>query len=199
MALIVESVEVAVPLHMAYLQWTAFEEYPLFMHHVQEVRLMDSNRLQWKAELDGEPTEWESELLEVSLDRGIAWRNPCGPRRPGVGFINLTPRDGKTQVSQQAILRADLDRGSLSDLVACLRGNLQRLKELLELRFAEESRVARANGLSSVPFMAPGDPRGLLPLSKHELYPPVAFNPMAHQTQVEHLAAASRLRSLQKI
>jgi uncharacterized membrane protein len=50
MATAVKYVEVAVPVAVAYNQWTQFEEFPKFMEGVKEVRQLDDQRLHWRAE-----------------------------------------------------------------------------------------------------------------------------------------------------
>ena len=41
MSKVQESIELDVPVRMAYNQWTQFEEFPRFMEHVDEVRQLD--------------------------------------------------------------------------------------------------------------------------------------------------------------
>ena len=44
-----EAVDVAVPVHTAYNQWTQFEDFPYFMGGVKEVHQHDDQRLHWVA------------------------------------------------------------------------------------------------------------------------------------------------------
>src|SRR5918997_92303 len=49
-----ESIEVEVPVSVAYNQWTQFEEFPKFMEGVEAVRQLDDTHLHWVAEIAGE-------------------------------------------------------------------------------------------------------------------------------------------------
>lgn len=53
MATVTKSIEVNVPVRAAYNQWTQFEEFPRFMEGVKEVRQIDDQHLQWRAEIGG--------------------------------------------------------------------------------------------------------------------------------------------------
>ena len=48
MSTIEQSIDVNVPVHTAYNQWTQFEEFPRFMEGVEEVRQLDERRLHWR-------------------------------------------------------------------------------------------------------------------------------------------------------
>ena len=48
-----KSIEVDVPLTIAYDQWTQFEDFPHFMEGVQEVKQLDERRLFWVADIAG--------------------------------------------------------------------------------------------------------------------------------------------------
>ena len=51
MSTIEKSIEVNVPIKIAYNQWTQFEEFPKFMDGVKEVRQQNDKRLHWRAEI----------------------------------------------------------------------------------------------------------------------------------------------------
>ena len=48
-----KSIEIHVPVRVAYNQWTQFEEFPAFMKGVKQVQQLDSKRLHWRAEIAG--------------------------------------------------------------------------------------------------------------------------------------------------
>ena len=97
MARIERSIDVNVPVQVAYIQLTEFEEYPSFMSDVEEVRLLDDSRLHWRARPDGTDMQWDAEITELVPDRSIAWRNINGPRNDG--RVELQPLgEGKTRV-----------------------------------------------------------------------------------------------------
>ena len=53
MSKVEETIELDVPVTMAYNQWTQFEEFPQFMEHVDEVRQLDDKNLHWKVTVVG--------------------------------------------------------------------------------------------------------------------------------------------------
>ena len=57
-----ESIDLNVPVHMAYQQWTRFEEFPRFMEGVEEVRRLDAKRLHWVANIGGTRKEWDAQI-----------------------------------------------------------------------------------------------------------------------------------------
>ena len=73
MSTIVESIEVNVPVRIAYIQWTRFDEFPKFMEGVKQVTQLDAKRLHWKAEIGGEDKEWVAKIIEQTPDKRIAW------------------------------------------------------------------------------------------------------------------------------
>ena len=75
MSTVVESVDVAVPVHTAYNQWTQFEEFPRFMEGVDEVRQITPTRTHWVTEVAGVEREFDAEITEQVPDDRIAWRS----------------------------------------------------------------------------------------------------------------------------
>ena len=102
-----KSIEVDVPVRVAYDQWTQFEEFPQFMDGVETVTQLDDRRLHWVAEIAGVKREWDAEITDQEPDRRIAWRSidgtgnagvvtfqPLGPDRTKVTLdIDIEPQD----------------------------------------------------------------------------------------------------------
>jgi uncharacterized membrane protein len=78
MTTIVESIEVNVPVEIAYGQWIRFEEFPLFMDGVTQVTQLDATCLHWKAEIAGHAKEWVAKILEQTPEKRIAWTSREG-------------------------------------------------------------------------------------------------------------------------
>ena len=72
MSSIEQSIDVTVPVRVAYNQWTQFEEFPRFMDGVREVRQLDDRRLAWRADVGGKEKSWEAEITEQIPDARIA-------------------------------------------------------------------------------------------------------------------------------
>ena len=58
MSQIIESIDVDVPVRVAYDQWTQFEEFPRFMEAVEKVEQLDDTTLRWTAEIAGVKKTW---------------------------------------------------------------------------------------------------------------------------------------------
>ncbi len=84
MATYEHSVDVNVPVRVAYNQWTQFEEFPHFMEGVKEVRQLDDKRLYWRAEIAGKEEEWYAEISEQTPDQRVAWHSTSGAKHAGV-------------------------------------------------------------------------------------------------------------------
>ncbi len=83
MSKIEKSIDVRVPVHAAYNQWTQFEDFPQFMEGVKEVHQLDEKRLYWRAEVGGKEKEWNAEISEQVPDQRIAWHSTTGARNAG--------------------------------------------------------------------------------------------------------------------
>jgi len=78
-----KSIEIGVPVHAAYNQWTQFEEFPRFMDGVKEVRQLDDTHIHWRASVAGKEKEWDAEITQQVPDRVIAWRSTTGAPNAG--------------------------------------------------------------------------------------------------------------------
>src|SRR6476619_4939839 len=72
---IVESIDVGVPLRVAYNQWTEFGSFPNFMKKVEKVEAADDNKLNFKAQIVWSHRTWEATILEQVPDERIVWRS----------------------------------------------------------------------------------------------------------------------------
>jgi uncharacterized membrane protein len=157
MASIEESIEVNVPVRVAYNQWTQFEEFPRFMEGVKEVRQLDDKRLHWKAEIGGKTKEWDAEITEQIADERIAWTSRSGPWNAGVVTFHRLD-DQRTKAMLQLDYDPDGVLENLGDALGVVKlrvkGDLQRFKEFVESRGREtgawrgeikEGRVERAS------------------------------------------------------
>jgi hypothetical protein len=73
---IVESVDVGVPIRLAYNQWTQFADFPSFMKKVESVETAgEDQKLNWKAQVLWSHRTWEATIQEQSPDDKIVWRS----------------------------------------------------------------------------------------------------------------------------
>lgn len=84
-----KSVTVEAPVSVVYNTWTQFEDFPLFMGGVQEVRQLGDSRLYWVAEIAGVKREWEATILEQVPDEKVAWAATEGATNAGT--VRFTP------------------------------------------------------------------------------------------------------------
>jgi uncharacterized membrane protein len=140
MASIEKSIEVRVPVHTAYNQWTQFQEFPRFMEGVREVRQIDDTHLHWRAEIGGKEEEWDAVITEQIPDERIAWKNVSGAKNAGVvTFHKLDPETTKL------MLQIDYEpQGAIENIGSALgvvghrvQADLERFKEFVETRGVE--------------------------------------------------------------
>ena len=140
MATIERSIDVDVPVRVAYNQWTQFEDFPKFMEGVQTVRQLDDKRLHWTAVIGGRKEEWDAEITEQIPDERIAWRARSGATNAGVVTFHRLG-DSKTRI----MLQLEYDPQGVVENVGDALGvvsrrvesDLQRFKEFIESRGRE--------------------------------------------------------------
>jgi len=135
-----ESIDVDVPVRVAYDQWTQFEEFPRFMEGVERVVQRDDKFLDWTAEIAGQRKEWTAEITDQTPDVRVAWKAVSGDENAGaILFQALDPN--RTRLT----LRMDVDpQGPVENVGAALgfverrvKGDLERFKEFIESRGQE--------------------------------------------------------------
>jgi uncharacterized membrane protein len=92
---IVESIEVGVPVRLAYNQWTTYQDFPTFTKKVEKVEPADDNKkVNWKAQVFWSHREWEATVLDQRPDERIIWRSKGqkGHVDGAVTFHELAPR-----------------------------------------------------------------------------------------------------------
>jgi uncharacterized membrane protein len=140
MATIEKSIDVDVPVRVAYNQWTQFEEFPNFMEGVLEVTQLDDKRLRWRASIGGKEKVWEAEITEQIPDDRIAWRSRGGAHNAGVVTFHRLA-DDKTRIMLQLEYDPEGMVETVGDAVgvvaARVKGDLERFKEFIESRGRE--------------------------------------------------------------
>ena len=136
MATIEKTIDVGVPVSVAYDQWTQFEEFPQFMSGIVGVRQLDDSHVRWTAEVGGERKEWEAEIVEQEPDRVIAWRSVDGVSTSG--RVEFEPIDKGTRVSVAMEYEPEGMKESAGALFgvdsAQVEDDLERFRELVEAR-----------------------------------------------------------------
>ncbi|MFL5897135.1 MAG: SRPBCC family protein [Solirubrobacterales bacterium] len=132
-----QEVDVGVPLSVAYNQWTQFEEWPQFMHRIDQASQEDDGSVSFRAKIWGMSKQFVAEIVEQRPDERIQWKVKEGIAHTGVvSFHELAPKLTRVQVS------LDLEPGSLLEKAArgmrhvkrAVRGDLHRFKAFVEMQ-----------------------------------------------------------------
>jgi uncharacterized membrane protein len=78
MSQVIETVDVDVPVRVAYDQWTQFETFPEFMDGVETVSQLDATRNHWVTKVGGVTREFDTEITEQHPDERVAWTTVGG-------------------------------------------------------------------------------------------------------------------------
>ena len=128
------------PPERVYEFWTDYENFPLFMSNVREVRDMGGGRSHWIVRgPGGVPIEWDAMLTEQVPGEMLAWRSRPGSMLENAGAVRFRPEGEGTRVELR--LCYSPPAGGAGQAVAALLGadpraklneDLGRLKALLE-------------------------------------------------------------------
>jgi uncharacterized membrane protein len=134
------SIEVNVPVSVAYNQWTQFEQFPRFMQGVEEIHQVNDAHLFWRVNLAGVPREFHAEVVEQRPDERIAWRSSEGAMHAGVvTFHRLS--DDRTRIMVRIEEQPDGVAERLGEAIGLLdrrvKGDLERFKAMIEERGSE--------------------------------------------------------------
>ncbi len=138
-----QSIRVAAPVNEVYQFWRNFENFPRFMEHVDEVRLMDpdGNRSHWKLRGPmGMTVEYDATLTQEEPNRSIGW-NSTGGSIETTGAVTFRDLEDNTEV-HVVMQWADPPAGPIGEALSrilqdpdkMLQEDLQRLKDIAEGR-----------------------------------------------------------------
>jgi carbon monoxide dehydrogenase subunit G len=83
MATVNRTIDVEVPVSVAYNQWTQFESFPEFMKGVESVEQIDETALHFSTNVGGVKREFNAQILEQVPDSLVSWASIDGPRNAG--------------------------------------------------------------------------------------------------------------------
>jgi uncharacterized membrane protein len=131
-----QSVDVAVPIRVAYDRWTKFEDWPDFMHRVESVDQADDTTLSVALKVWGITRRFEADIVEQRPDQRIEWNSTGGLANTGVvTFHKLADRLTRIEVSldfEPHGMLEKMGRGMRFSKRA-IRADLHRFKALVEL------------------------------------------------------------------
>jgi uncharacterized membrane protein len=135
--MIIESVNVTVPIRAAYDQWTQFETFPQFMDGVEEIRQLDDTTLHWTTRIAGVTREFDARITEQLPDERVAWKSLDGPAHAGVVTFHRLD-ETTTRVTAQLEIDPEGFAEKAGDRVGALthrvKGDLHRFKTFIESR-----------------------------------------------------------------
>ncbi|HSP03352.1 MAG TPA: SRPBCC family protein [Acidimicrobiales bacterium] len=133
----IHEIDIDLPVNTVYNQWTQFEDFPLFMKHVVDVRQIDDTHTAWKAKISGISREWQAEITEQTPDQRVAWTATDGTENSGVVTFHALD-DNTTRV----VLQMETDPKGFLEKVADWGGyisdrskkDLEQFKDFIEAR-----------------------------------------------------------------
>ncbi len=136
-----KTISVKAPVEEVFSLWSDFENFPLFMKNVLEVRRAGNGRTHWKvAGPAGVPLEWDAETTGYEPNRLLAWKTLPGAVVEHAGIVRFEPiRDGSTRIDVR--LSYNPPAGAMGHGVAALLGtdpkteideDLMRMKSVIE-------------------------------------------------------------------
>ncbi|MGW7242649.1 SRPBCC family protein [Streptomyces sp. NPDC054804] len=136
MSTVKKAVDVAVPVHTAYNQWTQFEDFPNFMEGVEEVRQLDDRHNHWTTKIGGVRREFDTEIVDQLPDDRITWRAIEGDIRQR-GSVRFEPLD---ETHTRVELTMDIEPSGMAEKGADalglidrrVNGDLNRFKDYIE-------------------------------------------------------------------
>jgi carbon monoxide dehydrogenase subunit G len=141
MASVQESVDVDVPIRVAYDQWTQFESFPRFMGGVERITQLDDTHTHWVTKIGGVEREFDAEITEQHPEERIAWTSTTGEAKHAgvVTFHRLD--DAKTRV----MIQIDWEPEGLVEKAGAavgiddrqVKADAKRFKEYIESRGSE--------------------------------------------------------------
>jgi uncharacterized membrane protein len=135
-----QSIDIAVPLETVYNQWTQFEEWPQFMHRLDQATQEEDTSVSFRTKVWGMSREFEAQIIQQRPDERIMWNVSKGVQHLGVvTFHELADRLTRVEVS------LDVEPGSLLEKAArgmrhvkrAVRADLARFKAFIEMQEVE--------------------------------------------------------------
>lgn len=140
MSTVIESVDVHVPVSVAYNQWTQLESFPEFMDRVERIEQIDDTHTHWVLKAGPAVREFDATITEQHPEERIAWKSDEGPRHAGVITFHRLD-DSTTRVTAQMDIDPDGFLENVADKLGVLdrqvKGDMKRFKEFIERRGTE--------------------------------------------------------------
>jgi uncharacterized membrane protein len=142
-----KTLHVDAPLEQVYAFWSSYDNFPLFMSNVREVRDLGAQRSRWVVSgPGGVPVEWTAALVEQEPNRLLAWRSEPGSVLENAGVIRFAREGGGSRIDLRLCYSPPSGSGghALSEFFGAdprtrVNEDLARLKALLESTVRSDS------------------------------------------------------------
>jgi uncharacterized membrane protein len=138
MSNIKESVDVDVPIRVAYDQWTQFTSFPQFMEGVESIDQVTNTTNRWNVEVGGVTRSFTTEIVEQEPDMRIAWKTVEGDTGHA-GVVTFHRLDDATtrvnldmEVEPEGFVEQAGDK--LGFISRRVKGDMKRFKGFIESR-----------------------------------------------------------------
>lgn len=147
-----QDIDIGVPIDMVYEQWTRYEEWPKFMHRLENVSQEDDEHVAFKTKIWGISKQFRAEIVENQPGERIKWEVTDGVTHTGVvTFHELGPRLTRVE------LNFDVQPGSLIEKAArgmrhvkrAVRADLARFKAYVLMQEQKSSSGGSRSSASS--------------------------------------------------
>jgi uncharacterized membrane protein len=91
----IETVDVHVPVDIAYKTWTKFEDFPKFLSDVESVTQTADDLTEWKVKVGGVERSFQARITEQHPDERVAW-NSTGGEVDHAGVVTFHRLDDDT-------------------------------------------------------------------------------------------------------
>jgi uncharacterized membrane protein len=139
-------VDVAVPVDVAYNQWTQFEEFPKFMHRVTSITQDDDEpqKLHWEEKIWFSRRQWDAEVVEQIPNKRIVWKSVSGTAHTGrVTFHPLAEEGAKGEALTRVMVTIDFNPSGMIEKMA---SGLRFVKRATESDLARFKAFIEAHG-----------------------------------------------------
>jgi uncharacterized membrane protein len=159
-----KTVNVAAAVERVFDLWSRYENFPLFMSQVREVRDLGDGRSHWVVEGPaGKTIEWDAVVTSMVPNERIAWKTVEGEPVASAGVVRFEPTDdGGTRVTVR--MSYNPPAGALGHAFAALLGadpkrrldcDLMRMKSFIETGVRPHDAAAREIGATEQPLPPP--------------------------------------------
>ncbi|RFA11544.1 cyclase [Subtercola boreus] len=139
---VIETVDVNVPVSVAYNQWTQFEEFPKFLDEVEAIKQETETLTVWTVKVGPVEKTFEANITEQHPDERVAWNSTGGDvdHAGVVTFHKLSADETRVTVQLDWEPQGLLEKlgGALGADNHAVKKDLKNFKEYIEKKGSED-------------------------------------------------------------